>query len=160
MKRVVSHTKACKRKTNGGCPICKQLIALCCYHAKLCQVRAIRLYLTSVADPGSGAFLTQGSGMGKNPRSGYWIWDEHPWSYFRELWCGPGSGIWKPYYPGSVIEKFGSGINIPDPQHCLTGPVINCASFLKWDSNSSLISKPLGMKSDPMKLIRYHRQIG
>jgi len=37
MKRVVSHTKACKRKTNGGCPICKQLIALCCYHAKLCQ---------------------------------------------------------------------------------------------------------------------------
>ena len=38
MKRVVSHTKQCKRKTNGGCPICKQLIALCCYHAKLCQV--------------------------------------------------------------------------------------------------------------------------
>ena len=35
MKRVVSHTKQCKRKTNGGCPICKQLIALCCYHAKL-----------------------------------------------------------------------------------------------------------------------------
>jgi len=26
----------CKRKTNGGCPICKQLIALCCYHAKHC----------------------------------------------------------------------------------------------------------------------------
>ena len=37
MKRVVSHTKQCKRKSNGGCPICKQLIALCCYHAKLCQ---------------------------------------------------------------------------------------------------------------------------
>jgi E1A/CREB-binding protein len=37
MKRVVSHTKSCKRKTNGGCPICKQLIALCCYHAKLCN---------------------------------------------------------------------------------------------------------------------------
>ncbi|KAG5853974.1 hypothetical protein ANANG_G00032550 [Anguilla anguilla] len=37
MKRVVQHTKACKRKTNGGCPICKQLIALCCYHAKHCQ---------------------------------------------------------------------------------------------------------------------------
>ena len=30
-------TKGCKRKTNGGCPICKQLIALCCYHAKHCQ---------------------------------------------------------------------------------------------------------------------------
>lgn len=38
MKRVTQHTKACKRKTNGGCPICKQLIALCCYHAKHCPV--------------------------------------------------------------------------------------------------------------------------
>ena len=37
MKRVVLHTKSCKRKTNGGCPICKQLIALCCYHAKMCN---------------------------------------------------------------------------------------------------------------------------
>ncbi|XP_067087813.1 uncharacterized protein [Osmerus mordax] len=37
MKRVVQHTKGCKRKTSGGCPICKQLIALCCYHAKHCQ---------------------------------------------------------------------------------------------------------------------------
>uniref|UniRef100_A0A672HTJ7 histone acetyltransferase n=1 Tax=Salarias fasciatus TaxID=181472 RepID=A0A672HTJ7_SALFA len=37
MKRVVQHTKGCKRKTNGGCPVCKQLIALCCYHAKHCQ---------------------------------------------------------------------------------------------------------------------------
>ncbi|XP_062335169.1 CREB-binding protein-like [Osmerus eperlanus] len=37
MKRVVLHTKGCKRKTNGGCPVCKQLIALCCYHAKHCQ---------------------------------------------------------------------------------------------------------------------------
>ncbi|XP_073409627.1 uncharacterized protein [Dendrobates tinctorius] len=37
MKRQVQHTKGCKRKTNGGCPVCKQLIALCCYHAKHCQ---------------------------------------------------------------------------------------------------------------------------
>ncbi|KAI5641887.1 KIX domain-containing protein [Phthorimaea operculella] len=37
MKSVVQHTKICKRKTNGDCPICKQLIALCCYHAKHCQ---------------------------------------------------------------------------------------------------------------------------
>lgn len=37
MKRVVTHTKNCKRKTHGGCPICKQLIALCCYHAKHCK---------------------------------------------------------------------------------------------------------------------------
>ena len=42
MKRVVMHAKSCKRKNNSGassspCPICKQLIALCCYHAKHCQ---------------------------------------------------------------------------------------------------------------------------
>ena len=36
MKRVVTHAKACQRKMNGGCPICKQLITLCCYHAKHC----------------------------------------------------------------------------------------------------------------------------
>ncbi|CAG2177621.1 unnamed protein product [Oppiella nova] len=44
MKRVVRHAKSCKRRSNQsnqpnqtaapGCPICKQLIALCCYHAK------------------------------------------------------------------------------------------------------------------------------
>ncbi|XP_075420471.1 histone lysine acetyltransferase CREBBP-like [Tenrec ecaudatus] len=37
MKLVVQHTKGCKRKINGGCPVCKQLIPLCCYHAKHCQ---------------------------------------------------------------------------------------------------------------------------
>ena len=43
MKRVVAHTRNCKRKTtswnykNEGCPICKQLIALCCYHTKICK---------------------------------------------------------------------------------------------------------------------------
>lgn len=36
MKKVVSHAKSCKRKNNHSCPICKQLIALCCYHAKTC----------------------------------------------------------------------------------------------------------------------------
>jgi len=36
MKRVMAHTRSCRRKTNGGCPVCKQLIALCCYHAKHC----------------------------------------------------------------------------------------------------------------------------
>ncbi|XP_021114594.1 histone acetyltransferase p300-like [Heterocephalus glaber] len=37
MSQIVQHTKGCKWKTNGRCPICKQLIALCCYHAKHCQ---------------------------------------------------------------------------------------------------------------------------
>ena len=54
MKRVVSHTKQCKRKTNGGCPICKQLIALCCYHAKLCQVKIFLNFLFQNVIPGVG----------------------------------------------------------------------------------------------------------
>ncbi|XP_077560859.1 CREB-binding protein-like [Haemaphysalis longicornis] len=37
MKRQVQHYNSCKRKTNGVCPTCKHLIALCCYHAKQCQ---------------------------------------------------------------------------------------------------------------------------
>lgn len=36
MKRVIAHTKVCRRKANGGCPVCKPLVALCCYHAKHC----------------------------------------------------------------------------------------------------------------------------
>ncbi|CAG0896189.1 unnamed protein product [Cyprideis torosa] len=37
MKKIVLHMRNCNRRTNGGCPICKQLIALCCYHAKHCM---------------------------------------------------------------------------------------------------------------------------
>nr|KAF6360236.1 hypothetical protein mMyoMyo1_011182 [Myotis myotis] len=37
MKHIVQHTKSCQRKSNGGCPVCKQFIALCCYHAKQCR---------------------------------------------------------------------------------------------------------------------------
>ncbi|KAM0735886.1 Histone lysine acetyltransferase CREBBP [Formica fusca] len=37
MKRMIMHTKICKRKTNGCCRICKQLITLCCYHTKHCK---------------------------------------------------------------------------------------------------------------------------
>ena len=37
MKSIVAHTISCERKANGGCPICKQLIALCCYHAEACN---------------------------------------------------------------------------------------------------------------------------
>lgn len=44
MKRVVSHAKSCKKKSaqqlsnqTANCTICKQLIALCCFHAKHCN---------------------------------------------------------------------------------------------------------------------------
>uniref|UniRef100_A0AC34RJW4 Histone acetyltransferase n=1 Tax=Panagrolaimus sp. JU765 TaxID=591449 RepID=A0AC34RJW4_9BILA len=37
MKKVVQHTKLCKKRQHTSCPVCKQLIALCCYHAKHCN---------------------------------------------------------------------------------------------------------------------------
>ena len=37
IKKVSAHAKQCKGKTNGGCTVCKQFIALCCYHAKHCN---------------------------------------------------------------------------------------------------------------------------
>ena len=37
MRRIMTHAKSCKRKNNKACSICRQLIALCCYHAKHCD---------------------------------------------------------------------------------------------------------------------------
>ncbi|KAL9916456.1 CREB-binding protein-like isoform 1-T1 [Glossina fuscipes fuscipes] len=48
MKRLVQHTKNCKPKTNGGCPICKQCIALCCYHAKSKNVQCLFVRISSI----------------------------------------------------------------------------------------------------------------
>lgn len=36
MKGVIAHTKLCKRKATRGCVVCRQLIALCCYHSNNC----------------------------------------------------------------------------------------------------------------------------
>jgi hypothetical protein len=71
---------------------------------------------TSVADPGSGAFLTPGSGMGRKSASGSGIRHEQPGSNFLELrnhfFCFFGVNILKFFDadPGSGMEKFGSGI--------------------------------------------------
>lgn len=37
MKRVVQHIKTCKRRTTGGCAVCKKVVALCCHHSRHCQ---------------------------------------------------------------------------------------------------------------------------
>jgi hypothetical protein len=74
----------------------------------------------SVPDPGSGDFLTPGSGMGKKKsRFGIIIRDEHPGSYFRELRNNfliekyLNSFMWNwmrnLFDPGSGMEKFASG---------------------------------------------------
>jgi hypothetical protein len=54
------------------------------------------------------------SGMGKKSRSGSWIWDEHPGSYFRELADpDPGSGIFLTLDPVSGIWCVKLGIRDP-----------------------------------------------
>ena len=40
MRRVVAHYRVCKQKDSGSCGVCKQLLALCCYHAKQCKAVA------------------------------------------------------------------------------------------------------------------------
>ncbi len=93
-------------------------------------------------DPGSGAFWPLDSGWEKNSGfgSGIRIHDQHPKSFFlfyfiisfyfflapkKLKFCDsdPGSGIFLTLDPGWKIRIldpgcFGSGINIPDPQHC------------------------------------------
>jgi hypothetical protein len=89
---------------------------------------------------GSGirCFLIPGSGMGKI----FWIRirHEHPRSFFRELGNSfyglkihkffDGSGIWYLFDLGSGMEKFGSGINIPDPQHSTLFSAISDCPYL------------------------------
>jgi hypothetical protein len=84
----------------------------------------------SVADPdlGSGAFLTPGSGMGRKSASGSRMNNPNHIFYSLEtFFCCFGVKIlkflmriwdsgWREI--GSGMEKVGSGINIPDPQHC------------------------------------------
>ena len=65
-------------------------------------------------DPGSGAFLVPGYGIGKKIR----IWNEQPGSYFQKLINHFfGFKIFKFVDVDPGWKKFGSGINIPDPQH-------------------------------------------
>lgn len=37
IKNVLAHQKTCKQNIEGECQICKQIFALCCYHAKDCS---------------------------------------------------------------------------------------------------------------------------
>jgi hypothetical protein len=71
--------------------------------------------VSSVADPGSGAFLTPGSEMGNKSGSGSGITNLYHISESLEKFVGfkyLNTLIWKKF--GSVMDIFG-GINIPDP---------------------------------------------
>ena len=37
MKKVIRHTRDCRKRNNGNCSICKQFVALCLFHARSCN---------------------------------------------------------------------------------------------------------------------------
>ncbi|XP_041985967.1 protein cbp-1-like [Aricia agestis] len=39
MKLVFYHTRVCRRKLTDNCGICRQLVVLCCHHARGCRAR-------------------------------------------------------------------------------------------------------------------------
>jgi hypothetical protein len=138
------------------------------------SITDLDLRSSSVADPGSGVFLTPGSGirdpgwvesqhpdpgsgMGRKSASGSGIRDEQPGSYFLELRnhflffflvkmlkffdADPGFGMETVRIRDPGWKKVGSGINIPDPQHCdpgvqkaLSNIILfkDCALYLSW----------------------------
>uniref|UniRef100_A0A1I8FTS9 histone acetyltransferase n=1 Tax=Macrostomum lignano TaxID=282301 RepID=A0A1I8FTS9_9PLAT len=58
MKRVLYHTKVCQKKTSNSCSLCKQLIALCCYHAKFCS-EIMPTHLQQSQQPPTSVYATQ-----------------------------------------------------------------------------------------------------
>ncbi len=83
--------------------------------------------------PGSGDFLTNGSGMGNKFGSGSgMINPNHSSESLVEIKilkffdADPG---WKNSDPGSGMEKFGSGISIPDPQHRPVGYSLDAKKY-------------------------------
>ncbi|XP_068085958.1 histone acetyltransferase p300-like [Anabrus simplex] len=107
MKRVVQHTKLCKRKTNGGCPI-----ALCCYRAKHCQVQeeAAR----QQAPHGQGGYFKG------NPPG---IVVGQPQVKQRTIQMGPSAegphlipmNQWTPRYPSNPALQVNPGLRQPSP---------------------------------------------
>ncbi len=97
-----------------------------------------------IRDPGTGAFLTPGSGMGKNPDPGWtsqiilpgnlkqFLWPKIPKFFDADM--DPGSGIFLTLDPGSGMEKFGSGIKHPGsvilvgPKLWVTFPLLKCCA--------------------------------
>ncbi len=130
----------------------------------------------SAADPGSGAFLTPGSRMGKKSGSGTGIRDKQPGSYYQELrnnffglkylnslmrirdpgWEKFGSGIrngenldlgWKNF--GSRLEKIrirDGKIRIRDPQ--LLVPML--ADILGGFFHLPSLRQPIGRRNSPI----------
>jgi hypothetical protein len=91
-----------------------------CYQFPLSEVDIFLGYLVPVfsvadPDPGSGPFLTPGSGMGKNSRFGSGMnLPDHIYESLEIIFCVK---ILK-FFEAVPDSDPGPGINIIDPQHC------------------------------------------
>ncbi len=80
-----------------------------CAHLTVLRIRIRDLVLFLPLDPGSGMnILYQFS---ESLETVFWVKN-----YLNSLIR---IRIWNLFDPGSGMEKFGSGTNIPDPQHCI-----------------------------------------
>jgi hypothetical protein len=100
-----------------------------CFLQNSARQAGLRFCSVADQDPGSGALLTPESEMrirsrdGKKSGSGSGM--NIPDHFYKSLKTVIGFKYLKSlmrirnlFFPGSGMEKFGSGINIPDPQHC------------------------------------------
>ncbi len=125
LRDVLVHVEGTRKKVDVEKKNCDDNIGnklVACF-AKFKPCRFLRNFIfliveCSVADPdpGPGDFLTPGSGV-QDPGSRL---GKKSWLKIFKLFdadADPGSGIFLTLDLGSGMEKFGSGINNPDPQH-------------------------------------------
>uniref|UniRef100_A0A914PUF7 histone acetyltransferase n=1 Tax=Panagrolaimus davidi TaxID=227884 RepID=A0A914PUF7_9BILA len=43
LKQILSHLQICKNRKENKCSVCKQMIALCCFHAKQCKAEICQI---------------------------------------------------------------------------------------------------------------------
>ncbi len=56
-------------------------------------------------------------------------------------------------HPGSGMEKFGSGINIPDPQHCVSVPYTGYQRLFPTSLFPTRLHKTTGSRFFPLKIL-------
>lgn len=175
MKKVVQHAKNCKKKSHGTCLICKQLIALCYYHARHCQevkcpvtfcqnikakmkeqerqhrvrqqhLMKRRMMMTQKSNPPSGPHTPAG---GSNAAA-----KSQP---SPKITASQESGMTQPMQTEQKIHPINSQGMIISPQaeNTMTSPMMNqsqIASPLRTASNPGHIGKPgSGLAQQPVQ---------
>ncbi len=137
-----------------GCPCTSHPGTRTAAHPAVCSPSASRSWskeekgimnpVLRIRNQGSGAFSTPGSGI-RDGKKSIRIRDEQPRSYFRELrnhFFGVKILKFFAADPDPRWKKLGSGINIPDPQHCVI-KFRFLSSSKRIDKNSKIVWHPI-----------------